>query len=80
MRRSTYRQPAFAVPRFTLAAFQLPGLTSRTLAPLPHPTSPPHTPTTAASWKSGMGLRKQGKEGSISLACHLLPAAAPVLT
>jgi hypothetical protein len=26
-----------------------------------------------------MGLRKQGKEGSIALACHLLPAAAPQL-
>lgn len=36
--------------------------------------------TAASTWKAGMGLRKQGKEGSIALACHLLPAAAPLLS
>lgn len=39
----------------------------------------PHPPAAATTWKGGMGLRKQGKEGSIALACHLLPAAAPLL-
>ncbi len=45
----------------------------------PAPPAPTRLCSAASSWKAGMGLRKQGKEGSIALACHLLPAAAPLL-
>ncbi len=33
----------------------------------------------ATTWKRGMGLQRAGKDGSIALACHLLPGAADLL-
>lgn len=33
----------------------------------------------ASTWKAAVGLRRQGKEGSLALARHLLPAAAGLL-
>ena len=60
-------------------------------APLPHSPAPDRTAPivpactgivclcAASTWKQQMGLKKQGKEGSIALARHLLPTAAGML-
>lgn len=34
----------------------------------------------ATTWKGQLALKRQGKEGSLALASHLLPAAAQHLT
>lgn len=44
-------------------------------------TNPPPPPNSlvgcaASTWKQAMGLKKQGKDGSIALARHLLPTAS----
>ncbi|KAL4451807.1 hypothetical protein ABPG75_007469 [Micractinium tetrahymenae] len=39
----------------------------------------PYERVPATTWKRGMGLHRSGKEGSIALAGHLLPAAADLL-
>lgn len=46
--------------------------------PCPHHTThaPIQNKCAASTWKGQLGLRKQGKEGSITLARHLLPTAA----
>lgn len=55
------------------------GLPARYAALWPSVT-PPLPPRCAAStWKGQMGLNRQGKEGSIALAHHLMPSAADQL-
>ncbi|KAL4419505.1 hypothetical protein ABPG77_002291 [Micractinium sp. CCAP 211/92] len=39
----------------------------------------PYERVPATTWKRGMGLQRAGKDGSIALACHLLPGAADLL-